>query len=44
VHAQRDSEPFDDDLAQAMMRLWVDAGVQQCYKRNSDYQIDDSAK
>ncbi|VDP38154.1 unnamed protein product [Soboliphyme baturini] len=44
VHAQRDTEPFSEDLSQAMQRLWADAGVRHCYSRNNEYQIDDSAK
>lgn len=44
VHAQRDSEPFSEELSLAMQRLWKDTGVQQCYMRSNEYQIDDSAK
>ncbi|OUC42985.1 g-protein alpha subunit [Trichinella nativa] len=44
VHAQRDAEPFSESLSQAMQRLWADGGVQSCYSRSNEYQIDDSAK
>ncbi len=44
VHAQRDSELFGEELAAGMQRLWEDPGVRECYSRNNEYQIDDSAK
>lgn len=44
VHAQRDTEQFSEDLSLAMQRLWKDEGVQQCYHRSNEYQIDDSAR
>ncbi|KRZ25803.1 Guanine nucleotide-binding protein alpha-7 subunit [Trichinella pseudospiralis] len=44
VHAQRDAEPFSESLSQAMQKLWADGGVQSCYSRSNEYQIDDSAK
>lgn len=44
MHAQRDTEQFSEELSQALQRLWSDVGVQQCYSRNNEYQIDDSAK
>lgn len=31
------------ELADAMKRLWRDAGVQLCYQRSREYQLNDSA-
>lgn len=28
-----DTEPFEPELLDAMKRLWVDGGVQNCYNR-----------
>ena len=44
VHAQKDSEPFGEELSSALLRLWTDEGVRETYRRNNEYQIDDSAK
>ena len=49
VHAQMDSEMGSqeflcEDMARGMERLWADGGVQSCFARNNEYQIDDSAK
>ncbi|CAL8338181.1 unnamed protein product [Merluccius merluccius] len=32
-----------DDLAQVMRRLWADRGVQRCFTRSREYQLNDSA-
>ena len=39
-----DTEPFNDELLQAMKRLWVDSGVQESMGRANEYQLNDSAK
>lgn len=31
------------ELAMTMKRLWLDAGVQECYSRSQEYQLNDSA-
>ncbi|KAI6214082.1 hypothetical protein M3Y94_00226700 [Aphelenchoides besseyi] len=42
VHANK--EELTEELSAAMQRLWKDEGVQECYRRSNEYQIDDSAK
>jgi len=42
VHANK--EELTEDLSAAMQRLWKDEGVQECFRRSNEYQIDDSAK
>ncbi|XP_006882581.1 PREDICTED: guanine nucleotide-binding protein G(o) subunit alpha isoform X5 [Elephantulus edwardii] len=32
------------DLLSAMMRLWGDSGIQECFNRSREYQLNDSAK
>lgn len=39
-----DTEPFSEELLAAMKRLWLDAGVQECFSRSNEYQLNDSAK
>ena len=39
-----DAEPFSEELLAAMKRLWTDSGVQQCFSRSNEYQLNDSAK
>ena len=39
-----DTDPFSDELLQAMIRLWTDSGVQACFARSNEYQLNDSAK
>lgn len=39
-----DTEPFSDELLLAMNRLWADSGVQECFSRSNEYQLNDSAK
>lgn len=39
-----DTEPFSEDLLAAMKRLWQDHGVQECFSRSNEYQLNDSAK
>lgn len=44
VSRMEDTEPFSDDLLAGMMRLWADSGVQECFARSNEYQLNDSAK
>ena len=44
VSRMEDTEPFSDELLAAMKRLWVDVGVQECFGRSNEYQLNDSAK
>lgn len=44
VSRMEDTEPFSDDLLNGMIRLWNDPGVQECFGRSNEYQLNDSAK
>lgn len=44
IARMEDTEPFSEDLLAAMKRLWQDAGVQECFGRSNEYQLNDSAK
>lgn len=44
VSRMEDTEPFSEDLLAGMRRLWLDAGVQECFARSNEYQLNDSAK
>lgn len=44
VQRMHDTEPFSEDLLVAMKRLWSDTGVQACFCRSNEYQLNDSAK
>ena len=44
VSRMEDTEPFSDELLAGMKRLWVDAGVKDCFSRSNEYQLNDSAK
>ena len=44
VSRMEDTEPFSDELLAGMMRLWNDQGVQECFARSNEYQLNDSAK
>ena len=44
VLRMEDTEAFSGDLLAAMQRLWVDTGLQQCFSRSNEYQLNDSAK
>jgi guanine nucleotide-binding protein G(o) subunit alpha len=39
-----DTEAFTPGLLSAMKRLWMDPGVQLCFRRSSEYQLNDSAQ
>uniref|UniRef100_A0A803KJN9 G protein subunit alpha o1 n=1 Tax=Xenopus tropicalis TaxID=8364 RepID=A0A803KJN9_XENTR len=44
VSRMEDTEPFSPELLSAMMRLWADSGIQECFNRSREYQLNDSAK
>ncbi len=44
IARMEDTEPFSEELLQAMKRLWADSGVQECFGRSNEYQLNDSAK
>lgn len=44
VSRMEDTEPFSEELLGCMKRLWTDHGVQQCFARSNEYQLNDSAK
>ncbi|KAK3744428.1 hypothetical protein QZH41_003163 [Actinostola sp. cb2023] len=39
-----DTEQFTPELTESMHRLWLDAGIQECFSRSREYQLGDSAK
>ena len=43
ISRMEDTEPFSDELLAAMRRLWMDTGVQECFGRSNEYQLNDSA-
>ncbi|CAG9123536.1 unnamed protein product, partial [Plutella xylostella] len=44
IQRMEDTEPFSEELLAAMKRLWADPGVQECFGRSNEYQLNDSAK
>ncbi|XP_050716975.1 guanine nucleotide-binding protein G(o) subunit alpha [Eriocheir sinensis] len=44
ISRMEDTEPFSEELLSAMKRLWADTGVQECFGRSNEYQLNDSAK
>ncbi|CAF4516395.1 unnamed protein product, partial [Didymodactylos carnosus] len=44
IQRMKDTEPFNSELLQSMERLWSDSGVQQCFLRSNEYQLNDSAQ
>ena len=44
ISRMEDTEPFSEELLVAMKRLWQDSGVQMCFGRSNEYQLNDSAK
>ncbi|XP_014677622.1 PREDICTED: guanine nucleotide-binding protein G(o) subunit alpha [Priapulus caudatus] len=44
VGRMEDTEPFSEELTASMQRLWKDTGVQECFSRSNEYQLNDSAK
>ena len=41
--AGADDVDLTSDLAEMLKRLWQDAGVQECFTRAREYQLNDSA-
>ncbi|PAA67227.1 hypothetical protein BOX15_Mlig003673g1, partial [Macrostomum lignano] len=39
-----DNDQLPVPLSQAMRRLWADPGVQECFRRSREYQLNDSAE
>uniref|UniRef100_A0A9J2PUL3 Uncharacterized protein n=1 Tax=Ascaris lumbricoides TaxID=6252 RepID=A0A9J2PUL3_ASCLU len=44
VEVGDESEPFTDEVANAIVSLWNDKGVRKAYDMRSEYQLNDSAK
>ena len=44
IARMEDTEPFSEELLQAMKRLWADSGLQEAFGRSNEYQLNDSAK
>jgi hypothetical protein len=39
-----DTEPFESKLLDTMKKLWNDNGIQRCFNRSNEYQLNDSEK
>ncbi|CAB1323254.1 unnamed protein product [Coregonus sp. 'balchen'] len=39
-----DTEPYSPELLGAMTRLWSDSGIQECFNRAREYQLNDSSQ
>ncbi|MEQ2197464.1 Guanine nucleotide-binding protein G(o) subunit alpha [Xenoophorus captivus] len=44
VSRMEDTEPYSAELLAAMIRLWADSGIQECFSRAREYQLNDSAQ
>jgi len=44
IARMEDTEPFTPELLASMKSLWADSGVQACFTRANEYQLNDSAK
>ncbi|CAB1455521.1 unnamed protein product [Pleuronectes platessa] len=44
VSRMEDTEPYSAELLSSMMRLWSDSGLQECFSRAREYQLNDSAQ
>ena len=44
VSRMEDTEPYSPELLGAMIRLWSDSGIQECFSRAREYQLNDSAQ
>ncbi|RXN18190.1 guanine nucleotide-binding G(o) subunit alpha isoform X2 [Labeo rohita] len=44
VSRMEDTEPYSPELLSAMIRLWSDSGIQECFSRAREYQLNDSAQ
>jgi len=44
IARMEDTEPFTAEMLESMKALWKDSGVQKCFGRANEYQLNDSAK
>lgn len=44
VSRMEDTEPYSPELLTAMIHLWSDSGIQECFSRAREYQLNDSAQ
>uniref|UniRef100_A0A8C8FBH9 Uncharacterized protein n=1 Tax=Oncorhynchus tshawytscha TaxID=74940 RepID=A0A8C8FBH9_ONCTS len=44
VSRMEDTEPYSPELLGAMIHLWSDSGIQECFSRAREYQLNDSAQ
>uniref|UniRef100_A0AAQ4QPA8 Guanine nucleotide-binding protein G(o) subunit alpha n=1 Tax=Gasterosteus aculeatus aculeatus TaxID=481459 RepID=A0AAQ4QPA8_GASAC len=44
VSRMEDTEPYSAELLSAMIRLWSDSAIQECFSRAREYQLNDSAQ
>lgn len=44
THMTEEAEPFTPELVEGMKNLWNDSGIQECFNRANEYQLNDSAK
>ncbi|KAK3533122.1 hypothetical protein QTP70_007806 [Hemibagrus guttatus] len=44
ISRMEDTEPYTPEVLSAMKRLWKDGGVQACFNRSREYQLNDSAQ
>lgn len=44
IARMEDTEPFSEALFAALKNLWADSGIQACFKRANEYQLNDSAE
>ncbi|XP_075252880.1 guanine nucleotide-binding protein G(o) subunit alpha-like [Convolutriloba macropyga] len=44
VSRMEDTEAFTQEVKDALSRLWTDSGIQVCFSRSNEYQLNDSAK
>ncbi|KAL2093161.1 hypothetical protein ACEWY4_010473 [Coilia grayii] len=44
VSRMEDTEPYSPELLAAMKNLWADSGIQECFSRAREYQLNDSAQ
>ena len=41
---QIEADSLDPEVTEAIMELWKDAGVRECFSRSREYQLNDSAQ
>jgi len=44
IYRMGDTEPLESKLLDTMKNLWKDKGVQQCFDRSNEYQLNGSEK